>query len=173
MIGTAINITLTPFTTEHYGKLISWIPDGRFLLQWGGPSFTYPLTVEQIEKLVAADNLLCYTVKAGETVIGHAEIRLDERNNEAALCRVLIGKPSALGKGYCIHIINTLLKICFTEHNINRVKLNVFDFNHGAIKCYEKAGFAKYEFIEKGRKYKNEYLDYWKMSINKREWETK
>ena len=46
------------------------------------------------------------------------------------------------GKGLCSPIVDQLLQIVFQQLNQSRVELNVFDWNAGAIRCYEKAGFV-------------------------------
>lgn len=42
-------LKLEPFSQADFQQLIDWIPGASFALQWGGPAFTYPLTVEQLE----------------------------------------------------------------------------------------------------------------------------
>ena len=40
-------IKLKVFTTEDISKLISWIPNKEFCLQWAGPQYSFPLDESQ------------------------------------------------------------------------------------------------------------------------------
>jgi len=52
-----------------------------------------------------------------------------------------IGAREFWGKGYGTDAIELLLRYAFTELNLRRVSLNVFEFNERAIRSYEKVGF--------------------------------
>jgi RimJ/RimL family protein N-acetyltransferase len=45
------------------------------------------------------------------------------------------------GKGYGTDAMNIILRFAFTEVNLQRVTLTVFEYNPRAIRCYEKVGF--------------------------------
>jgi RimJ/RimL family protein N-acetyltransferase len=47
----------------------------------------------------------------------------------------------AWSKGYGTDVMNVLLRFAFTEVNLKRLTLTVFEYNPRAIRCYEKAGF--------------------------------
>ena len=55
-----------------------------------------------------------------------------------------IGEREYQGKGYGTDAMMALLFYAFTELNLHRVNLNVFSYNHRAIRSYEKAGY-RYE----------------------------
>ncbi len=134
-------ITLEKFDSSSYDKLISWIDSPEALMQFAGPSYSFPLTKEQLEKSASDPNRHAYKVvdTNSNNAIGHAEIHLT--TNGAILRRILIGDSNMRGKGLCSPVVDQLLQIVFGELNQDRVELNVFDWNTGAIKCYEKAGF--------------------------------
>ena len=88
--------------------------------------------------------------EATRTSLGHCEIYLTETS--ALLGRIIIGEAQWRGKGLGEQIVNRLLEIAFTELNQNMAELNVFDWNIGAIKCYEKCGFT----INPNKKYTRE-----------------
>jgi len=68
--------------------------------------------------------------------------------------------------------VRGVLEIGFDELGLHRIDLLVFDFNRGAIKCYEKAGFIKEGHIREARKNGNEYWSLYQMSILEHEWKT-
>jgi hypothetical protein len=43
-------VELRPFTKEDIPRLIDWVDSPGFLLQWGGPTFAYPLDESQLEQ---------------------------------------------------------------------------------------------------------------------------
>ena len=52
-----------------------------------------------------------------------------------------IGETEYWSKGYGTDVMNVLLRFAFTEVNLRRVTLTVFEYNPRAIRSYEKAGF--------------------------------
>jgi RimJ/RimL family protein N-acetyltransferase len=138
----ANTIRLEKFGKENYADLISWIDNEEDLMQFGGPLFRFPLTPEQLDDSLNDPNRIAFRLVSNETnaSIGHAEIYLSEQS--AKICRILIGDKNQRGKGLCSQIIRLLLDHTFYKLENPLVELNVFDWNTGAIKCYEKAGFT-------------------------------
>lgn len=133
-------IKIRKFQFENYPKLISWISSKEILMQFGGPNFEFPLTIEQIEISKTEKNRFAYEIieQNGE-LIGYSEIFLSD--NSAKLGRILIGEEKYRGNGLGTKIVNSLIEIINTDFKQNIIELNVFDWNIGAIKCYEKVGF--------------------------------
>jgi RimJ/RimL family protein N-acetyltransferase len=52
-----------------------------------------------------------------------------------------LGEREYWGKGYGTDAMRVILRYAFTELNLQRVSLNVFEYNPRAIRSYEKAGF--------------------------------
>lgn len=52
-----------------------------------------------------------------------------------------IGERDLWGQGYGTDAMRVLLRYAFEQMNLNRVTLNVFEFNQRGYKSYEKAGF--------------------------------
>ena len=137
-------IRFEKFEKSDYEKLISWVDSEESMIQFSGKVFTFPITKEQLDKYVSAENRLIYKVFNTVTneVIGHAELNnIDNVNRNARICRILIGELKNRNKGFGKEIINELVKIGFLELKLHRIDLGVFDFNLQAIKCYETCGF--------------------------------
>lgn len=134
-------IKLEQFTNADFKRLISWIENKEELIQFAGPVFTFPLTVDQLEKYLENKNTIAFKVieTTSNQTIGHCEIYLTETS--AKLCRILIGAKSFRGKGLGFDVVMLLLEKCFKEFKYSLVELNVYEWNTPAIKCYEKAGF--------------------------------
>ncbi|MDD7793296.1 GNAT family N-acetyltransferase [Clostridium sp. 'White wine YQ'] len=166
---------------DDFYKIVDWNKDksGDFLLQWAGPSYTYPITIVQIEdhyfnEVQRKDsNAFIYKIIGdGDEVIGTIELReTDKVNKVGRVCRFLIGEEKVRGKGIGAKALNEVLRIGFEEMGFKKITLGVFDFNIRAIKCYEKVGFKKEKFMENSRKASNGYWNLYDMGISKEEWE--
>jgi RimJ/RimL family protein N-acetyltransferase len=82
-----------------------------------------------------------------------------------------LGERDFWGKGYGTDAMRLVLRFAFRELNLNRVTLDVFEYNPRAIHSYENAGF-KHE--GRGRAWLNREGQRWDMvymGILRREWE--
>ncbi len=169
-------IRLEKFIEADFARLISWIDSERFMYQFAGPIFTFPLTYQQLIRYITESNRQIYKVIEYDTdkVIGHGEINgIDTSNKSARLCRILIADKVDRNQGYGSMVINELLKIGFEDLNLHRVDLGVFDFNKSAIKCYENCGFIKEGLLRDSFVIEGEFHSVYNMSILKDEWKAK
>lgn len=74
-----------------------------------------------------------------------------DRKNSVATIGLWIGKEYH-GHGFGSDTLRVLCKFLFEEMNIHKIKLNYFEFNKAARKCYEAVGFK-----EEGRNRKELY----------------
>jgi RimJ/RimL family protein N-acetyltransferase len=135
-------ICLEIFEKKDYSELINSVKNAKDLMQFGGPEFTFPLTEEQIDKTLSDENRIAFrvvNVSNGNT-IGHCEIYF--KDNAAKLGRILIIDKNQRGKGIGEQMVILLLQFISENRKERNVELNVFDFNIGAQKCYEKVGFV-------------------------------
>lgn len=83
--------------------------------------------------------------------------RLDWKNRLGEL-GIMIG-PGHRGNGYGKEAIALLTDFCFREMNLHKLKVQVYAFNTGAIRCYEANGFVQ-EGLLKAELYRDgEYRD--------------
>lgn len=62
-------------------------------------------------------------------------------NHAESFLGISLGEKGDWGKGYGTDAIRILLRYAFTELNLYRVSLDVFEYNPRAIRSYEKVGF--------------------------------
>lgn len=171
-------LELIPFSENSVDRLIQWIPDPRFLLQWGGPAYLWPLTAEQLHKTLAqtkTNPLSHYMFEAfdsnNQQTIGHIELmRVDRENLSAHVGRVLVD-PSIRGKGYGAQLMDKICKFGFRDLELSVLTLGVFDFNESAITCYRKTGFRITEVKTAIREYHHEKWNLVMMELQKQDWE--
>ena len=83
---------------------------------------------------------------------------------------ISIYNPKYWGKGYGQESMNLMLGFAFQNLNLNRVELDVFDFNKRAQKCYLKVGFKEVGRRRKARFIDGKYRDAIMLDILKDEW---
>jgi RimJ/RimL family protein N-acetyltransferase len=166
-------IRLEKFTKDDFEQFISWMDTEKFMCQFGGASFTFPVTVEQLNKYAADPAHRIYRVidSATNRTIGHASIsHHNVKNKSARLCRILIADEQDRSKGYGQQLIQALLKICFEELELHRVDLGVLEYNKAAIRCYQNCGFRIEGTLRESIVIENEYYSVHNMSILDREY---
>ncbi len=167
-------ITLEKFEANDIQRLIDWIPDADFLLQWSGPKYDFPLDHMQVGKTLAEtkgthpSRFMFKAILNGVTV-GHIELMaVDYSIKHAVLARVLIGATNHRGKGWGKTMIQLVLHIAFHELGLDNIDLGVFKFNTAAIYCYGELGFKTYKTIV------NTEDDKWtlfRMNLNRNQWQ--
>ena len=78
---------------------------------------------------------------AGDRLIGFIGLGGIHWTNGDAWVGIGIGDREYWGKGYGSEAMGLILGYAFTELNLHRVSLDVFEYNPRAIRSYEKAGF--------------------------------
>ena len=171
-------IHLQPFTKRDIEKLIDWLPNEKAMLVWGGLSFHYPLTQDQLirhiqlaESISGSHYLFKGVLSDNNEIVGHCELTSVNRlHGLGRISRVLIGDPDRRGQGLGQAMLHQLLDFAFHELNLHRIDLGVFDFNQRAIACYEKLGFQLEGVMREARRYQNEHWNICVMSLLKHEW---
>ena len=168
-------LKLTPIKKEYIDSFLKWFNDPeitQYLI------FYRPLTREMEEDWYntyqTQQNEIVFSILISEELnheklIGNCGIRIDWKNR-VGNCGIIIGEKEYLSKGYGTEAMELLVEYGFNTLNLNRIELEVYDFNIQAIKSYKKVGF-----LEEGRKrqatYINgEYHGIIIMSILKEEW---
>ncbi|HEY3311545.1 MAG TPA: GNAT family protein [Anaerolineales bacterium] len=85
----------------------------------------------------------------GDRAIGSTGLGGDMKVHGDAFVGIGIGEPEFWGRGYGTEAMQLILRFAFMELNLQRVSLNVFDYNPRAVHSYEKAGF-KHEGRQRG-----------------------
>lgn len=128
-----------------------------------------------LEKEMATENpqLFMFAIRRLEDNQLIGEIDLDGVlwTHGEAFVGISLGEREFWGKGYGTDAMRAILKYAFLELNLNRVSLNVFDYNSRAKRSYEKVRFKEEgrcrEFLLRdGKRY-----DLIFMGILRSEWE--
>lgn len=168
-----MKIKLTPFTKLDFDRFISWIDNEELLVTIAGLDFTYPLDRAQLSAYLDIPKSLPFNVVNNEnTVIGHAEI-IQVNHSMSKLDKVLIADKNLRGKGIGEQLMNVLLEYSFEVMGMKVVELNVYDWNHAGIRCYEKVGFVKNPGKEQITEIGDKQWEYFNMTIDRKTWKLK
>ncbi len=170
-------IKILPLKESDLPALLDWARDEKTLIQWCGPVFDFPLTIEQLQKFFfesTIPNPSRYIFKSviNDKISGMCELgAIDLKSRTAFLCRIFVDK-NFRNIGIADNMITKVLDFGFNELNLDRIELNVYTFNTPAIKCYEKLGFKREGLKRKVTKCNNEFWDGYVYGLLKEDWES-
>ena len=106
--------------------------------------------------------------RTSNACLGHVGFYKRDHRVRSAEFAILLGEPTARGKGLGGKVTRAVVEYGFQELNLNRISLTVLAINARAIRLYESVGFrAEGIFCE--AQYKNgAYLDVLAYSLLKR-----
>jgi len=121
---------------NNKNDIVKWTNEkGRnFLEQWAGKSLDFPLTESQIDDLKDIYSIFCENEFVG--IIQKIRKEIDNIH----IGRFLIN-PELTGRGLGKRALIEFINLIFQDEDVNSITLNVFDYNVGAKKLYEKVGF--------------------------------
>ena len=128
---------------NNKNDIVKWTNEkGKdFLEQWAGKSLDFPLTESQIDDLKDIYSIFCENEFVG--IIQ----KIRKEMNNIHIGRFLIN-PELTGKGLGKRALIEFINLIFQDEGVNSITLNVFDYNVGAKKLYEKVGFKVVNITE-------------------------
>lgn len=106
----------------------------------------------------------------GDLTIGTCFLRDVDKVNGSGVVGIFLGDRRYLGQGYGTDALNALVDFGFGELRLERIELQVFDFNVRAIKSYVKAGFKTDAILRHARFHRGAHHDVHIMSILRDDW---
>ncbi|MFA0147257.1 GNAT family N-acetyltransferase [Vibrio lentus] len=143
------------FKASDAEEIVTWFTSLEDYVLWGGRTFGWPLKAASIIERSLEPHVELYTFSASKS---HSEPNADSSadsntnnllgfmefqrmsDNELRFCRVAI-HPNLRGKGLGQSMLETALEAAKEIPNVTTITLAVFKQNHGAKRCYDKAGF--------------------------------
>jgi RimJ/RimL family protein N-acetyltransferase len=96
---------------------------------------------KEVAEMSPASYYFSIRALADDKLIGEIGLDVVSWPGRDAFVGLGIGETEYWSKGYGTDVMNVLLRFAFTEINLKRVTLTVFEYNPRAIRSYEKAGF--------------------------------
>lgn len=121
---------------NNKNDIVKWTNEKgkNFLEQWAGKSLDFPLAESQIDDLKDIYSIFCENEFVG--IIQ----KIRKEHDNIHIGRFLIN-PELTGKGLGKRALIEFINLIFQDEDVNSITLNVFDYNVGAKKLYEKVGF--------------------------------
>ncbi|MFK4300849.1 MULTISPECIES: GNAT family N-acetyltransferase [unclassified Paenibacillus] len=136
-------IKLSAVREEDAETMFKWGEDAEYLRNVD-TDLALPYTLKQMESEGSpSSNEVYFRLRtlADDVLIGFVAIHGIEWNNRIGQLAIGIGNTDYRGKGYGAEAVRLILRYAFYELNLNRVGLDVIEYNEQAIRTYEKAGF--------------------------------
>ena len=131
-------------------------------------------TKDWLEKHFEEDQTSTYwfAVRAleGDRLLGDVELSVVDWGSRDAFVGIGIGEREFWGRGYGTDAMELILCYAFTELNLQRVSLTVFEFNQRAVRSYEKVGFRVEGRQRQGMQREGRRWDILFMGILHEEW---
>ena len=120
---------------SEYSRLLNWNPARRFSVM---------NAQKWIEKYFEKEGDHSFAIRtlADERIIGGIGLDGITWTHRDCYVGIGLGDREFWGKGYGTDAMKIILRYAFTELNLHRVTLGVFEYNQRGVRSYEKAGFV-------------------------------
>jgi len=134
---------------DEFGKAFSrWHRDSEFM-RFLDSSPSLLQSQKGMQKSLAEDlekqknDRHWFTIRAldDDKLLGDIDLSIYNWTGRDAFVGLGIGERDFWGKGYGTDVMKVILRYAFTEINLQRVSLTVFEYNPRAVRSYEKTGF--------------------------------
>lgn len=156
-------------------RFVAWINDNRTSRTLGFRApISIPMEEAWFERMVADQGKGGYVftvcLLADDRPIGSVSLmNLDLVNGSAGL-GIMIGEPGDRGRGHGTDTLEAIIAFGFDSLRLERIWLDVFDFNPGARRVYERVGF-KHEGVQRHAIFVDgHFFDDHRMAILSGEW---
>lgn len=144
-------LTISPLEEKNAAEIVRWNDgcDERFLMQWSGRGYVFPITEEQI-RLRLYDGAEIFQAAENGVMAATIEIigRYDD-DRSAHLGRFIVDR-SRTGKGIGTEVLTLFMEYCRDRYAFTKLSLTVFEYNTAAMMCYKKCGFVEVSREERG-----------------------
>ncbi|RKD22376.1 Protein N-acetyltransferase, RimJ/RimL family [Caminicella sporogenes DSM 14501] len=171
-------IMLREYKKEDLSYIREWVNNSK-ITDMLSDIFLFPHSLRTTEKFLdmmieSERKDMCGFViadKRTEEYIGQIDLIKIDWKNRKAIMGIIIGREENHSKGYGTEAINLLLEFCFQRLGLNKLELEVREYNKKAIRCYEKCGFKVEGIFKEDRYIYGRFTDTYRMAILRKEWE--
>lgn len=123
--------TLRPAGAGDVDRLVAWHADPDVARYWDGETFTHAEMEERLER----DEVEAWIVEEHDDPVGYVQVHPE------GLDMFLI--PQARGRGLGPDAARALTEHLVNEQGRERVTVDPYAWNHGAVRAWERAGFVE------------------------------
>ncbi|PZD95829.1 N-acetyltransferase [Paenibacillus sambharensis] len=169
-------VMLREYRADDFAAMRRWVNDPEIVNQLSD-IFLYPHTESSTESFIQGQieggpdhkGFVIADIST-EAYIGQIDLfRIDWKNRKAEL-GIVIGAKELQGKGYGSEALQLLQDFVFNRLNLNRLQLEVYDYNEQAYACYRKVGFKEDGRLRQAYFTEGRYCDIIVMSLLREEY---
>jgi len=123
--------TLRPARADDADRLVAWHADPDVSRYWDDETFTR----DEMEERLARDDVEAWIVEEGVEPVGYLQVHAE------GLDMFLI--PSARGRGLGPDAARAMTEQLLGERGRERVTVDPYTWNEGAVRAWERAGFEE------------------------------
>ena len=160
-------IYLSPRNSEDVEKFTEWLNDFETTDYLGRSGILTTLDGEKnyLEKNSSPEASFVIVTIEENKMIGTVSLESINHINRCATLGIFIGNKDFRSKGYGTEAIQLILEYGFKYLNLKNIKLDLMEFNEGALKCYKKCGFKECGIVRKAKYLNGKYQDIMHMDI--------
>ncbi len=136
-------LTLTQLGPQHIDEVMAALQDSEAMRLTGTRGeFTREQVLRHLERLVGADDRADFAILDGSgAYLGEVVLNDLDEDNLAMNYRIALAAGPVRGQGYGTEAGRAVVEWAFDAVGVHRISLDVFSFNPGAQRSYEKIGF--------------------------------
>jgi len=163
-------LRLRPLVSTDLRRCVKWFSDPQIIRFLGRSS---PVTMAEEERWFRdyerrTDEQI-FAIDVDGAHIGNIGLHKIDRVHRKAEVGIVIGESSFWSKGFGTEAMRIALRYAFGALGLNKVSLDVLEYNDRAIQTYERLGFSR-EGVHREDVYKDgRFIDVIRMSILGRE----
>lgn len=165
-------VYLDGLRTADSETLYSWINDRNVVIFNNNYKPVHePNHNQWFEGIVKRNDVQIFAIRTVEhnELIGTCQLYNINSINRSAELQIRIGNAGNRGKGYGKQAVDLLLSFGFSDLNLSRIYLHVFEDNKAAIRLYEKCNFKKEGLLREADYIDGEFKNVLIMSVLKKE----
>lgn len=138
-------VGLGPVDESCVAPCTAWLNDLSTGVKLGQAHLTYTEAAERKFLLENSPSQHLFALRLAEgPLIGTAALFDVNHLHRRATLGILIGEPTARGRGLGTEAVQLVTAYGFQVLNLHNIDLSVFSFHAAALACYQKAGYREY-----------------------------
>ena len=135
---------LSPIDINDAVKFAEWHNDMDIIVNnyYHATAFSLETAIEDYE-LKSKRHVYSIVDLETDELLGYCDLSDIDNLNQTAKCGICIGNKTYWNNGYGTEALYLLIDYGFRALNLHNIIIDVYEYNKGAIKCYEKIGFKK------------------------------
>jgi RimJ/RimL family protein N-acetyltransferase len=168
-------VRLRPLEAGDVDAILAWVNDPEIvgnLASFSGEPFTREQELAWIEQMRASKNDRVWTVLAADDgrYLGQVGVHQIFWRSKVGRLAAIIASKEEMGRGFGSAAIAQLLDRCFSELELHKVWLMIYEENERSRRTYERLGFVKEGLLREEYFHEDGWHNMLRMSLLAREW---